>query len=111
MILGTLLAITGIYGKLIDYLLALGILIPPLGGVVIGDFLARWRNGMPATSALPGVEWRNLVVYVVAAQAAWASSEVGFFIPPVIGVVVAVLGVLAVQRGRPAPETVAVAAR
>ncbi|MGY1914443.1 cytosine permease [Blastococcus sp. SYSU DS0973] len=105
-VVGTLLAITGIYDNLIDYLVWLGILIPPLGGVVIGDFLARWRGGMPATSALPAVEWRNLVVYVVAAFAAWVSNEAGWFIPPVVGVVVAVAGVLAVQRGRrPAPAT------
>jgi len=25
----------------------LGIFIPPLGGVTIGDHLARWRAGMP----------------------------------------------------------------
>lgn len=99
-ILGTLLAITGIYDNLIEYLVWLGILIPPLGGVVIGDFLARWRAGMPGTSALPAVEWRNLAVYVVASFAAWWSSEAEFFIPPVVGVVVAVAGVLAVQRGR-----------
>jgi cytosine permease len=110
-ILGTLLAITGIYDNLIQYLVWLGILIPPLGGVIIGDFLARWRGGMPGTSALPGFEWRNLAVYVVAAFAAWWSSEAEWFIPPVVGVAVAVLGVLAVQWGRrPAPETVAVAA-
>jgi cytosine permease len=107
-ILGTLLAITGIYDNLIEYLVWLGILIPPLGGVVIGDFLARWRGGMPTgTIALPSVEWRNLAVYVVAALAAWWSSEAEWFIPPVVGVVVAVLGVLAVQWDRrPARETV-----
>ena len=99
-ILGTLLAITGIYENLIDYLIWLGILIPPLGGVVIGDFLARWRRGMPSTESLPGVEWRNLAVYALAALAAWVSKETGFFIPPVIGIVVAVLGVLAVQATR-----------
>ncbi|MCZ2804595.1 cytosine permease [Modestobacter sp. VKM Ac-2983] len=104
-VLGTLLAVTGIYDNLIDYLVWLGILVPPLGGVVIGDFLARWRGGMTgATALLPGVEWRNLAVYVVASLAAWASNEAGWGIPPVIGVVVAVVGVLAVQRGRrPAP--------
>jgi cytosine permease len=104
-VLGTLLAVTGIYDNLIDYLVWLGILIPPLGGVVIGDFLARWRNGMSgATALLPSVEWRNIGVYVVASIAAWASNEAGWGIPPVIGVVVAVVGVLVVQRGRrPAP--------
>ncbi|MCZ2827282.1 cytosine permease [Modestobacter sp. VKM Ac-2986] len=104
-VLGTLLAVTGIYDNLIDYLVWLGILIPPLGGVVIGDFLARWRGGMSGdTALLPGVEWRNVGVYVVASLAAWASNEAEWGIPPVIGVLVAVAGVLLVQRGRrPAP--------
>ncbi|UOY03755.1 cytosine permease [Blastococcus sp. PRF04-17] len=106
-ILGTLLAITGIYDNLIDYLVWLGILIPPVGGVVIGDYLARWRHGMPGTSALPAFEWRNLAVYVIAALAAYWSKEAEWFIPPVVGVIVAVIGVLAVQWGRrPAPELV-----
>jgi cytosine permease len=105
-ILGTLLAITGIYDNLIEYLVWLGILIPPLGGVVIGDFLARWRGGLPGVSTLPAVEWRNIAVYVVASVAAWWSNEAGWFIPPVVGVLVAVAGVLAVQWGR-RPEVAA----
>lgn len=99
-ILGTLLAVTGIYDNLIEYLVWLGILIPPLGGVVIGDFLARWRGGMPSGVALPAVEWRNLAVYVLAAVAAWWSNEAQWFIPPVVGVLVAVAGVLLAQRLR-----------
>ncbi|WP_369257590.1 cytosine permease [Geodermatophilus amargosae] len=100
-VLGTLLAVTGIYDNLIDYLVWLGILIPPLGGVVIGDHLARWRGGMSGgTQHLPPVEWRNVAVYGVAAVAAWWSNEVQWFIPPVVGVLVAVAGVLVVQRGR-----------
>lgn len=98
-VLGTLLAVTGIYDNLIEYLVWLGILVPPLGGVVIGDFLARWRGGMTvAADRLPAVEWRNLAVYAVAAVAAWWSNEAEWFIPPVVGVVVAIAGVLAVQR-------------
>ncbi|MGY1724762.1 cytosine permease [Blastococcus sp. SYSU DS0533] len=107
-VLGTLLAITGIYDNLIEYLVWLGILIPPLGGVVIGDFLARWRGGMPGASTLPAFEWRNLGAYVVAAVAAWWSNEAGWFIPPVVGVLVAVAAVVAVQWGRrPAQEPAA----
>lgn len=106
-VIGTLLAITGIYDNLIEYLVWLGILIPPLGGVVIGDHLARWRWGMPDTSALPAVEWRNLAAYAVAAVAAWWSNEAEWFIPPVVGAVVAVVGVLALQwNRRPVPTTV-----
>ncbi|RFU23474.1 cytosine permease [Geodermatophilus marinus] len=100
-VLGTLLAVTGIYDNLIDYLSWLGVLIPPLGGVIIGDFLARWRGGMVRAAAeLPGVEWRNVAVYAVAASAAWWSNEAQWFIPPVIGIAVAIAGVLVVQRGR-----------
>jgi cytosine permease len=47
-------------------------------------------------------------VYVVAAFAAWWSNEAEWFIPPVVGVVVAIAGVLAVQwNRRPAREAVA----
>jgi len=99
-VLGTLLAVTGIYDNLITYLVWLGILIPPVGGVIIGDFLARWRHGLTGIDTLPALEWRNLAVYVVASFAAWLSDELAFFIPSVVGVVVAVLGVLAVQSGR-----------
>ncbi|MEI4273285.1 cytosine permease [Klenkia sp. LSe6-5] len=102
-VLGTLLAVTGIYDGLIAYLVWLGVLIPPLGGVVIGDFLARWRGGMVG-GPRAAVEWRNVGAYAVASLAAWASNETGWGIPPVIGVLVAVVGVLVVQRGRrPAP--------
>jgi hypothetical protein len=38
--------------------------------------------------------------YVVAAVAAWGSNEAQWSIPPVVGVLVAVAGVLVVQRGR-----------
>ena len=99
-VLGTLLAVTGIYDNLITYLVWLGILIPPLGGVVIGDYLARWRAGLPDAATLPAFEWRNLAVYVVAAVAGWWSNEAQWFIPPVVGALVAVVGVLAVQWGR-----------
>lgn len=107
-IIGTLLAVTGIYDSLIDYLLWLGILVPPLGGVLIGDFWVRWRNGMPTAEVaqLPAVRWDNVAAYALAALAAWTSNELGWFIPPVVGIVVAVLLVLAigaVQARRPAP--------
>jgi cytosine permease len=62
---------------------------------------------MTDVDLLPAVEWRNLAAYVVAAFAAWWSSEAEWFIPPVVGVAVAVLAVVAVQWGRrPAMERV-----
>ncbi len=100
-VLGTLLAVTGIYDSLIDYLVWLGILIPPLGGVILGDHLVRraeWRSGR--SSEVPGVRWDTIAVYAVACLAAWAASEAAFFIPPVVGMVVAFLGALVLGRRR-----------
>lgn len=104
---GTLLAVTGIYDNLIVFLSWLGILIPPLGGVLIGDHLAtradRTRSQI-AYDDLPAVRWLNVGLYVLAALAAWISSEAGIFIPPLIGIGVAVGGVVVVRavqtRGR-----------
>jgi cytosine permease len=99
-IIGTLLAIP-IYDNLISYLAWLGILIPAIGGVIIGDFLANWRRGMPEPEnyVVPVVRWENIAVYVVATFVAWLSSRQGWFIPPINGIVLAVLGSYAVSRG------------
>jgi cytosine permease len=98
-IIGTLLAMP-IYNNLIGYLSWLGILIPPVGGVIIGDWLTHWRRGMPEPLAyrFPAVRWENLAVYAVATFVAWLSSDNGWFIPPINGIVLAVLGVIVVNR-------------
>ncbi len=108
---GTVLAVTGIYDSLIGFLTWLGILIPPLGGVLIGDYLVNRSGREPAAGRiehedLPAVRWDNIGLYVVASLAAWGSSEAGLFIPPIVGIGVAVVGVLVVKavRGR-APGT------
>ncbi|MFA9447025.1 cytosine permease [Egicoccus sp. AB-alg6-2] len=107
-IVGTLLALP-IYDNLIGYLAWLGILIPAIGGVIIGDFLANWRGGMPEPLdyRFPAVRWENLAVYAVATLLAWLSSRYGVFIPPVVAIVVAIVGAYLVGRrasdlGRPA---------
>jgi purine-cytosine permease-like protein len=98
-IIGTLLAMP-IYDNLIGYLSWLGILIPPVGGVIIGDWLVHWRKGMPEPLAyrFPAVRWENLAVYTVATFLAWLSSNNGWFIPPVNGVVLAIAGVALMSR-------------
>jgi cytosine permease len=97
-VIGTLLALP-IYANLIGYLSWLGILIPPIGGVIIGDWLAHWRSGMPEPLAyrFPAMRWDNLGVYAVATFVAWLSSVNEWFIPPVNGIVLAILGVIAVS--------------
>jgi cytosine permease len=89
-VIGTALALTGVQNHLVEYLGLLGTFIPPLGGVIIGDFLAHWRRGIPAGTTPPAVRWPNLLAYAAAAVLAWLSGELGVGIPPVIGIVVAI---------------------
>jgi cytosine permease len=99
-IIGTVLALAGVQNHLVDYLVLLGIFIPPLGGVIVGDYLARWRAGMPEGAALPVADVRNLGVYAIASLLAWLSDHYEVGIPPVIGVVVAVVLSMALARTR-----------
>lgn len=95
-ILGTALAVTGIYDNLLGFLEWLGVLIPPLGGVIIGVFIAEWRRGMPGPETLRSVRWPTLAVYAAACGLAAWSSVAGWFVPPIVGVLAAVVGALAV---------------
>ncbi len=97
-IIGTVLALVGVQNHLVDYLVLLGVFIPPLGGVIIGDYLARWRAGMPEGERLPALNAPNLVVYAVASGAAWIAKEAEFGVPPVFGVLIAAAGAYAVGR-------------
>lgn len=99
-VIGTLLAVTGIYDNLITYLSWLGILIPPIGGVIIGDWWARWRHDMPSpsTHTFAAVRWENVGAYAVGALVAWGSDQLGWGIPPVNGIVIAVLTAVVAVR-------------
>ncbi|MGY1715310.1 cytosine permease [Geodermatophilus sp. SYSU D01106] len=101
-VIATALALAGVEDHLVDYLVLLGTFIPPLGGVIIGDFLARWRWGIPEGHVPPALRWPNLAAYAVAAFLAWLSGELGVGIPPVIGIVVAVALSMALARTSPA---------
>lgn len=101
--IGTVLALLGVEGHIVGYLSLLGVLIPPLGGVLIGDWIARWRAGQPALETLTEkVRWQALVPYVLSCVVAWVSNEHGIGIAPLNGIVVALVGawVLGVRSAR-----------
>jgi len=88
--IATVLALTGVQEHIVGYLSWIGILIPPLGGVLIGDWIARWRGGQPPLSSLTEtVRWQALVPYVLGAVAAWASNALALGIAPLNGIVIA----------------------
>ncbi|HLR83609.1 MAG TPA: cytosine permease [Nocardioidaceae bacterium] len=95
-IIGTVLALTGVQNHLVDYLNLLGTFIPPLGGVIIAHYWCIRRVGMGGVP--PAVHWPHIAVYAVASFIAWGSGELEIGIPPVIGIVVAIAGTIAVNR-------------
>ncbi|OHV08876.1 cytosine permease [Kushneria phosphatilytica] len=84
---GTLLALAGMDQLLVPFLVALGTCIPPLGGVIIGDYLFRYRSRYPAleSATLPAVHWPSIVAYVLATLGAWYSP----WVPPLTGLLLA----------------------
>lgn len=90
-LIGTVLALTGFHHHLVAYLVLLGVFIPPIGGVLLGDHLARWRHGRPPPRELrgPALRWQGMVAYLVAATLAYVSNEYGWGIAPINGIVAA----------------------
>ncbi|MYM18542.1 cytosine permease [Brevibacterium sp. 5221] len=98
-IIGTILALTGIEGHITGYLSLLGVFIPPLGGVLIGDWLARWRRGQPPVESLTErIRWQGLVPYALGSLAAWVSNTFALGIAPLNGIVVALVLAWALSR-------------
>ncbi|BAU44429.1 cytosine permease [Leptolyngbya sp. O-77] len=83
-----LLALTGIYENLITYLLLLGTLIPPIGGIIMTDFWLRHRGQFPSLDTpLPAFNWAGVISYVAAALIAYFTGTAGIGIGPLNGII------------------------
>ncbi|POA52333.1 MULTISPECIES: cytosine permease [unclassified Pseudomonas] len=89
-VIGALLAMLGMYDLLVPYLILLGTVIPPIGGVIMADFFYRWRGRYPrlAQSQLPAWNWPGLGAYGLGTLAAFCSP----WVAPLVGIGVASLG-------------------
>jgi cytosine permease len=89
-IIGTLLATLGMYDFLVPYLIILGTVIPPIGGVIAADFFYRHKGRYPilATGSLPKFNWIGLSAYGVGVLAAFFSP----WLAPVVGIGAAAFG-------------------
>jgi len=87
--LGSLLAIAGMADLLVPYLLLLGSIIPPIGGVIMADFFYGHRGHWPriAETRLPRFNWVGLGAYGAGAVCAYASP----WVAPIVGIVVALV--------------------
>ncbi len=64
--IGIVLALAGVANLLIPWLSTLGQYIPPLGGVLIADFLLVWRLDVPRMEEIEfvGIRWTAVGAYV-----------------------------------------------
>ena len=95
-VIGTVLALLRIDLHLIPFLLLLGTFIPPIGGVIMADYVYKHRGSYPpvAQAALPAFNIAGIVGYAVGCLAAYVSPG----IPPLNGIVVAILAYIAADR-------------
>jgi len=63
---GIAIALIGADSLLVPWLSTLGQYIPPLGGIIIADFLFCWRMNVPKMSDIEftGVRWTAIIAYV-----------------------------------------------
>lgn len=88
--LALVLSLTGIYENLIQYLILLGAVIPPIGGIIMADFWLRHQGTFPEiSSALPAFNWAGIIAYVVGAATAYFSGNASIGVGPINGIIVA----------------------
>ena len=82
--IGVVLAIGGMYEMLIPFLVLLGSIIPPIGGVIMADFWYRHRGQYPtlASVTLPRYNLLGLSAYAAGAVLAYSSP----WIAPLVGI-------------------------
>ncbi|HHB7854766.1 cytosine permease [Klebsiella pneumoniae] len=86
---GIVLAIGGMYEMLIPFLVLLGSIIPPIGGVILADywFARSGRYPLLQNARLPRFNWLGLGAYAAGAVVAYLSP----WIAPLVGITVSAL--------------------
>lgn len=88
--LALVFALTGIYEGLINYLIFLGAVIPPVGGIVMADFWVRHRGEFPSLdSRLPAFNFAGVISYIAASAIAYFTGQANWGIGPLNGVIIA----------------------
>lgn len=87
--IGTLLAIGGMYEMLIPFLILLGSIIPPIGGVIMANYFYCHKQHYPklAEAQLPAFNWTGLGAYLIGAVCAYLSP----WVAPIVGILVGAL--------------------
>ncbi|MFH8135756.1 cytosine permease [Pantoea osteomyelitidis] len=90
---GILLALGGMYEILIPFLVLLGSIIPPIGGVILADYWFHRHGRYPLIHSvrLPRFNWPGLCAYAAGAVVAYFSS----WVAPLVGITVSAAAYIA----------------
>jgi len=109
-IVGTLIAATGVWGQFINWLILLGVVVPPIGAVILADHLLHGRRragrdpfdltGLPNYRATPLIAWA-----VGAACALWSHYQAPQLSVVLVGFVVTFVAYDVLERLMPTSQT------
>jgi cytosine permease len=86
------LAWGGIYEMLVNYLILLGTFIPPIGGIIMADYWLVRGGQFPSLDVpQPAFNWAGVIAYVAASAIAYVTSQSGWGIVPINGIVSALV--------------------
>jgi len=106
-VLGTALSAAGILDRFADFLIVLGVAMPPIAGIMVAEYflVRRWRPALDSSRAHgrlpdtePGLVPTTLVIWVGAAVLGWWSEQEQFGIPALNSLVVAGIAYLAAGK-------------
>lgn len=99
-IIGTIIAVLGVYDYFLPFLGYLAVFIPPMGGIVVGDYLCNWRKKFPKVSSVKfkTVRWGNWAAYLLASVFAVLTNKIGFGIPSINGFIAAIVLVFVMDK-------------
>ncbi|MEM6590456.1 MAG: cytosine permease [Cyanobacteria bacterium P01_H01_bin.119] len=98
------LTLAGIYELLPTYLIFLGTVIPPVGGIIMVDYWLRHQGEFPLLSAkLPAFNWAGVIAYVAASAIAYLTGNANIGIGPVNGIISAAVLYTILYRVIPQP--------
>ncbi len=100
LIIATIMAVTGIYNVFMSFLIALGVFIPPLGGIIIGDYFYSWKKVFPKIEFVRfrKARYANWIAYILSTVGAYVSSVYEVGIPSLNGIILAIIFVYVVNK-------------
>jgi cytosine permease len=90
--LALVFALIGLDDLMIPFLILLGTVIPPVGGIIMADFWLHHRGQFPSLETpLPAFNWAGVIAYIAGSAVAYFSSQANVGIPPLHGILTAAI--------------------